>query len=425
MSQSTSSAAGLHLDPCDLESLEGHCGPGAQLAARLVVALGRIFGARDLVPVSSVQVAGVSYRNLGEAGLGFLSEWADKGASVRVSNTLNPAGMDLVAWREHGIPAGFAARQLAVIAAYRRLGVTPTCTCTPYLVGNVPRFGQHLAWSESSALAFANSVLGARTNREGGPSALAAAILGKTARYGLHLDEQRRATVVVDVTCRLSSPANFGALGYLVGQLSRDGVPYLRLRHGPEGLASHDHLLESPYLPHLKALGAAMAASGAVGLYHIAGVTPEARRRSDLVPAGTARAVLDDLSPAYDALNTASGDVDLVSIGCPHASLPELARLAGLLRGRRVRAELWVTSARATLEQARQRGLWEPLVQAGARLMADTCLVVAPMAHFGYRVLATNSAKMAIYAPGHCGLATYFGSLEACVEAAVTGKWGV
>ncbi len=413
----------LSLSRLTCDYLAGAYGEGARLAAQLVTALGRIYGAEDLVPVASVQVAGVSYRNLGAAGLDFLREWAAKGAVARVPSTLNPAGMDLVAWREHGIPEEFARQQLAVIDAYRCLGVTTSCTCTPYLVGNLPRYGEHLAWSESSAVAFANSILGARTNREGGPGALAAAILGQTARYGLHLDAGRRATLVVDVTCPVRSPADFGALGYLVGRLAGEGVPLLRLRVGAEDLAARDDLVQSPYLDHLKALGAAMAASGAVGLYHIADVTPEVRRRDDLVAPGAARVVLEDLAPGYAALNTAAADIDLVSIGCPHASIEELAEVAEQLRGRRVRAELWITSARATLEEAWRRGIGEALAASGAHLMADTCLVVAPMAHFRYRVLATNSAKMATYAPGHCGLSTRFGPVEACVEAAVTGRW--
>ena len=411
------------LEEGDRLALAGAHGEGLRLAARLVVALARVFGAGDLVPVGSAQVAGVSYRNLGQAGLEFLRDWAAQGATARVRAGLNPAGMDLVAWREHGIPEEFARGQLAVIEAYRRLGVTPACTCTPYLVGNVPGRDEHLAWSESSAVAFANSVLGARTNREGGPGALAAAILGKTARYGLHLDEGRWATLVVDVTCPVRTPADMGALGYLVGRLAGDGVPLLRLHSGPERLYDQADLRQSPCLAHLKALGAALGASGAVGLYHIAGVTPEARERPDLVAPGAARYVLQDLRPGYAALNTAGPAVDLVSIGCPHASLDELAELAGLLQGRHVKTALWITTARPVLEEARRRGLAQPLEEAGARLMADTCLVVAPMAHFPYRALATDSAKMAIYAPAHCGLATHFGGLEACVEAAVTGFW--
>ncbi len=412
----------LVLAAAELDALAGVHGEGTRLAAQLVTALGRIYGARDLVPVASVQVAGVSYRNLGPAGLAFLRDWADRGGRTCVPSLLNPAGMDLQCWCEHGIPEEFGRRQLEVIEAYRRLGVEASCTCTPYLVGNVPHFGEHVAWSESSAVAFANSVLGARTNREGGPSALAAAILGKTARYGLHLDEGRVPTLTVDVTCPLRSVADFGALGYLVGRLVGDGVPLLRLLAGPEPLHFGD-LLTSAYLPHLKALGAAMAASGAVALYHIEGVTPEACRRQDPIVPAAARAEVADLGPGYAALNSAGSEIDLVSIGCPHASLAEIAQIAEQLQERRVRAALWVTTARATLEEARRRGLAQRLERAGVRLMADTCLVVAPMAYLGLRTVATNSAKLATYAPGHCGLQTRFGSLAKCIEAAVTGRW--
>jgi predicted aconitase len=243
----------LRLSTAEQAMLSGELGPGVRKAMEIVVALGRIYGARRLVEVGSVQVAGVSYRNLGEAGLEFLSDWADQGVQVRVPTTLNPAGMDLRAWREMGFSETFAQRQLAVIEAFERFGVRTTCTCTPYLVGNVPRPGEHVAWAESSAVSYANSVLGARTNREGGPSALAAAITGRTAAYGLHLDEDRRATLRVDVQCPVCTISDYGALGYLVGKAAGNRVPYF------VGL-------ENAQPDRLKALGAAMAASGAVAL---------------------------------------------------------------------------------------------------------------------------------------------------------------
>ncbi|MGQ9683251.1 MAG: aconitase X [Anaerolineae bacterium] len=414
---------GLSLNVCEQHALDGRLGRGRQLAAQLVTALGTIYGAHDLVPVASAQIAGVSYRNLGRAGLEFLSEWAQGGAAVTVPSTLNPAGMDLENWREHGIHEDFARAQQVVIRAYEAFGVLPTCTCTPYLIGNRPRLGDHVAWSESSAVAFANSVLGARTNREGGPAALAAAILGKTARYGLHLDEERRPALVVDVDCRLETAADWGALGYLVGRMAGDRVPLLRLHRPPPGLNEASDLLVSPYLEHLKALGAAAGSAGAVGLYHIEGVTPEARRGGVRCIEGAEQATIEDLRPAYEALNAGDDTVDLVSVGCPHACLAELVDLVRLLRGRQVRTAFWVTSSRDVLDRARAEGLAQVLEAAGIRLMADTCLVVAPMQSFGYRTLATNSAKMAVYAPGHCGLVTRFGSLEQCVSAALFGRW--
>jgi predicted aconitase len=275
-------AADLELTAEERSMLAGDAGPGVQRAMEIVVALGRIYGAADLVPVASAQVSGVSYKNLGEAGLQFLEEWAAQGARARVPATLNPAGMDLESWRELGFEEEFARRQAAVVAAYVALGVEPAATCAPYLAGRQPDRGEHLAWAESSAVSYANSVLGARTNREGGPSALAAAIAGRTARYGLHLDNGRQATAVVDVRCPLRSEADLGALGFLIGRQVGSGVPLLR-GVGHEGLA-------------LRSLGAAMAASGAVALFHVEGVTPEAQDRPPLARGAQVFAV-DDLAP--------------------------------------------------------------------------------------------------------------------------------
>ena len=160
--------------------LEGEYGEVMERSLRLLVKLGEIYGADRMIPVSSVQVAGVSYKSIGDPGLEFLEDLAAGGTRVRVLTTLNPAGMDLIDWRKLGVPLDFAAKQLKIIEAFRRMGAAMTITCTPYLAGNLPRFAEHIAWSESSAVSFANSVIGARTNREGGPSALAAAICGVT-----------------------------------------------------------------------------------------------------------------------------------------------------------------------------------------------------------------------------------------------------
>ncbi len=384
---------GLELSIEEQALLAGDYGPGARKAMEIVTTLGKIYGARRLVPVGSVQVAGVSYRNLGEAGLEFLRQWADQGAQVRVPTTLNPAGMDLRAWQELGFSEPFARRQVAVIRAYRQLGVRTTCTCTPYLVGNAPRMGEHVAWAESSAVSYANSVLGARTNREGGPGALAAAIVGRTAAYGLHLDENRRATLRVVVRCPVRTPSDFGALGYLVGKAARNRVPYF------VGLE-----VESPDVA-LKALGAAMAASGAVALYHVAGVTPEADQPRILAPDhGTL--VVDDLRPGYTALNSDVYEIDLVWFGCPHADLEEIREVVRLLAGRRVRTALWITTAREVRVQAETEGLVTAVEASGGQVVADMCTVVAPMQELSFRTLATPSAKGATYALPHAGLRT-------------------
>jgi predicted aconitase len=380
----------------------------------ILTALGKIYGAEDLVPISSVQVAGVSYKNLGDAGLEFLAEWAAQGARVCVPTTLNPAGLDLARWQDLGFAPDFAERQACVIQAFAAMGIRTTCTCTPYFVGNLPAFGDHIAWAESSAVSFANSVLGARTNREGGPSALAAAICGRTPRYGLHLSDKRRAQMVVEVRCPVRSSADFGALGTLVGRVARNRVPYFR------GLDVSE--LETS-IDLLKALGAAMAASGAVALYHIEDLTPEAGGANLLVP-GSETLVIQGLAEGYTLLgNDEDGKIDLVWIGCPHASLDELANVIELLAGRQVRAVLWVTMAREKREEAQKAGLVAGLETLGGRVVADTCLVVAPVRDLGFRRMATPSGKGAYYAPSHSGLAVHYGPLEACVEAAVSGRW--
>jgi predicted aconitase len=421
--------------------LAGEHGPGVQKAMEIVTALGRIYGAEQLVPVSSVQVAGVSYKNLGQAGLEFLTEWAEQGARVRVPTTLNPAGMDLTRWQALGFDETFAQRQTAVVEAFARMGVTTTCTCTPYLVGNRPQLGEHVAWAESSAVSFANSVLGARTNREGGPSALAAAISGRTAAYGLHLEQNRRATLRVEVRCPVVSSADFGALGYLVAQAARNRVPFF------EGLEVGDTCtcrrrckcweLGTGGWDEFKALGAAMAASGAVALYHVADVTPEAATGADVLAPDAERLVIRDLSPGYAALespipNTQSPipnlqypipTIDLVWIGCPHASLAEIEQVVALLAGRRVRSALWITVASDVRKQAATRGLVAAVEACGGQIVADTCVVVAPVRELGFRSMATPSGKGAYYGPGHAGLAVRYGSLAQCIEAAVEGRW--
>lgn len=406
----------LELSAAEQAMLGGEQGPAVQKAIEIVVALARIYGARRLVPVTSVQVAGVSYKNLGEAGLAFLREWAALGAQVRVPTTLNPAGIDLARWQTLGFSPTFAQQQQAVIETYAMMGITLTCTCTPYLIAGRPGYGEHVAWAESSAVSFANAVLGARTNREGGPSALAAAISGRTAAYGLHLDANRLANDRVEVRCPLRTTSDWSALGYLVGRQVRDGVPCFFLPDDALDGGTADGALEDK----LKSLGAAMAASGAVALYHVDGLTPEARQM-DVVARGAQTLVVDDLQPGYALLNGTAIEIDLVSIGCPHASAAEIHAVAQAVAGRRLRAALWVTTARETREHLPAEV--ETIERAGGQVVADTCLVVAPVEELGFQTMATNSAKMAFYTRSHSGLDVRFGTLTQCVEAAIGGRW--
>lgn len=377
--------------------LSGEEGHATKKSMEILVALGEIYGAKRLVPVSSVQVSGVSYKNLGNAGIEFLKELAEDGRA-RVKTTLNPAGMDLTNWQSLGIHEDFAQKQLEIIDAYRKLGLEISCTCTPYLAGNKPGFAEHIAWSESSAVVYANSVLGARTNREGGPSALAASLTGLTPLYGYHLAENRAPTLVVDVNVKLESAEDFAATGYFIGSVVKNGVPHFRG-------------IKEAGLEELKTLSAALASSGSVAMFHIEGVTPEAADN----PGGiqTISFTKHDLVEATAGLNDDSAP-DFVSVGCPHCSLGEMATISRLLNGRKVTREFWICCSREVKRQSDEMGYSRMIEDSGAKIACDTCMVVAPIEALGYKVVATNSAKACHYMR-NSGLRVRFLPLSRCV----------
>jgi predicted aconitase len=275
------------------------------------------------------------------------------------------------------------------------MGITKTCTCAPYFIGIRPKKGEHVAWAESSAVAFANSVLGARTNREGGPSALAAAICGVTPCYGLHLDENRVANLVVDVKCELKSVADFGALGSAVGKLVKTKYPAFK------GIMSATE-------EQLKVLGASMAATGSVPLFFIEKITPEWNVAGDAERITIGAAELEAERKAID-----SGlKPDLVTIGCPHASLKEIKEVAELVARRKPTCEFWVCTSRKMKEEADKLGYGRAISAAGGRVVADTCMVVCPLERMGYSVTGTNSGKAAAYLPNLCKQKVAFGDLE-------------
>ena len=385
--------------------LDGTRGPAVRRAMEILVALGEIYDAERLVPIRSAQLAGVSYANLGDAGLELLEAWARDGR-VACPATLNPAGMDLVAWRAQGIPEKFAERQLRIVRAYETMGVRVSCTCTPYLVGNRPAPGEHLAWSESSAVTFANAVLGARTNREGGPSALAAALVGRTPAYGLHLDAARRPQVRVRVEAPLDSAADWGALGVAVGLRAPDRVPWIE---GPP----------PPQEESLMALAAALPTFGGTPVFHLAGATPEADRWPP--PADGFVVGRREIEDAYARLDDGADGIDLVYLGCPHATPETLRRLARRLEGRRVRVPLWIAAAREVLERAEADGTAAAIRAAGGTPVADTCFVVAPL-RGRFRRVVTDSAKGCFYARGANAMQVRLAPFDACLEAALHGR---
>jgi len=317
-------------------------------------------------------------------------------------------------------PESSIAAQDDAEAFFSDRGVTVLATCTPYQVGNLPVRGEHCAWMESSAVVYCNSVLGARTNCEGSASTGAAALTGRIPYWGNHVPENRAATHVVRADVPVASFQEWGMLGYFVGEQVQEARPAVIGELG------------QPDLADLKHFGAATATSGGVELYHLPGITPEAPTleaaflgdavpRDEIVYDRAARRAV------YDALNAqgSSEDVDFILLGCPHASLDQLAEIARLLDGKRLHqdTELWVMTPRALRSVADRSGYTRAITAAGGRVLTDSCPAMSRAAPPGTRVFATDSAKQAHYLPAILGIEAWFGTLEECVDAAVTGRW--
>jgi len=385
----------MQLDRDDEKILAGEQGETKQKMLELLVALGKVFGAERLVPIKSAQVSGASYKTIGKYGL----EWLNSlDAKAVVPAVLNPIGMPRTRWQEMGVDAVFAKNQEAVVAAYARLGIALECTCTPYYLRETS-YGDHLAWSESSAVSYSNSVIGARTNREGGPGALAAALVGKTPCYGLHLGKNRKPHVVIDVrgATRDWTVADYGALGYHAGKLVGNRIPYFT------GIR--------PERDQLKALGAAMAATGAVALYHVGDITPEAQKiRFDVKGLEKIPVERNEIAAIFKKF-----PVEAVALGCPHCSPEELGTLARLLAGKRVTKPLYVFASQGVIDA--NRNAVDTIEKSGAKVYADTCMVVSPVME-QYAGIMVNSGKALAYVPDMCGGVARIGTTEECVRVA-------
>lgn len=378
---------------------DGEYGETIRKSMDILVALGDIYGASKLVDITSAQVSGVSYKTIGEAGLEYLQDLAKDGSGKATINaSLNPPGTDLDNWKELGFPEYFAVKQNEIVDAYADLGIAKTCTCTPYLVGNVPRFRDHVSWSESSAVAYVNSVIGARTNREGGPAALAAAIVGKTPLYGFHLDENRKANLVVNVSAELKG-VDYGALGYIIGKVVGGGVPYFKLQNTPNN-------------NNLKTLGAALASSGSVALYHVEDVTPEYGANSVEEIEDIMFITDKEIAETRQNLTTTDKEIDLVCLGCPHASLEEIKEVAQVVQGKTIKNKLWICTSVSVKATADRMGYTKIIEAAGGNIVCDTCMVVAPIEEMGFEVIGVNSAKAANYVPSMCGLDVVYDDVE-------------
>ena len=409
----------LELTDEEQQLLDGGAGEAARLAMRMVVSLARMVGAQRLLEVTQAHIDSCLYH--GRAGLDFAQRLADAGGRVRVPTTLNVSSLDL---RHPDIVLLDGAERdesRALMDAYVAMGCRPTWTCAPYQLSSRPGLGEHVAWGESNAIVFANSVLGARTERYGDFIDICAALTGRVPDAGLHHDEPRRGRVLFDASRLPDSlredPVLFPLVGHAVGARTGTRVPVIDGL--PAGATEDD----------CKALGAGAASSGGVALFHAVGITPEAPTRAAAFqgrePEEVVPITLAMLREARDDLTTTdTTELAAVSVGTPHFSLAEFDRLVQLFRSAPAPSQVpfYVSTGRDIWDEVVRRGLGAGLSDVGVQVVTDTCTYITPILDVGPGAVMTDSAKWAYYAPGNIGVETVFASLAECVESAARGR---
>lgn len=408
--------AGMEISQTDTRFLAGADGEAARVALEIILRTAQLEGATRLVDVDMAHIDGCFYQ--GPGGLAFVERLLDLGAKVRVPATMNALCVDRKEWRAQGVSESLGLASDALAEAYLQMGVRASYTCAPYLLPDPPKYGQQIAWGESNAVVFANSVLGAKTLKYPDYLDILVAITGRAPLADCHVDEKRRATLRIDLPKPSDADdAYFATLGYLVGKLSPNDIPLIT---GLEGVQiSHDAL---------KTFGAAFATTSAAAMFHILGITPEAATLEQAGnPLRRVTVSMDDLRDTWRELNTAtSPGVDLVSLGNPHFSATEIASLAHLCRARRKAAgvALVVTCGREVFAQAEAAGDVATIKAFGGIFLNDTCwcLIAEPIVSAKMHQIATNSGKYAHYGPAAVGKAFHLASLERCVDAACSGE---
>ncbi|MEO5324544.1 aconitase X [Mesorhizobium sp. CC13] len=402
----------LELTEADRAMLDGRDGVAVQQAMRIIVAMAAQQGARGLVDVTQAHIDGCIYAS--PANLTFAEKMAEMGARVRVPTTMNAISVDRANWQAQRIPHDFGDPAARLADAYVRMGCKPTFTCSPYLLDSAPGKGEAIAWAESNAVIFANTVLGARTAKHPDFLDLCIAVTGRAPLSGVYLDIHRKARRVIDVELPAAVDDAFWPLiGYLAGKAAPDRIPLLR------GLAA-----AKPSRDDLKALCAAFGTTSAAPMLHIEGVTPEAEgaAAADADRVAITRA---DMRAAWKTLNAGPEEVELVAIGSPHASLDECRDLAEVLagRGRKADVAVIVTAGNQVISDARADGTLARLEACGVQVLPDLCWcsISEPLFPTRTRAVMTNSGKYAHYGPGLSGRAVRFGNLADCVTAALTG----
>jgi len=396
------------------QSLQGEQGEAMQLAMSVLVKLGEMYGADRMIRIENVHVDASSYYGISDAGMEFVEKLAEMRATYKVPTTLCISSIDFERYAEFDVAQECVEKQLRIAKAHSTMGAIPSWTCAPYQCDSPVQFGQNIAWGESNAIAFVNSVIGARTIRCADFVDICAAITGLMPQFGLYLDDQRKGSVIVKLEgldTRQFTSADYAALGYYVGGVADARVPVLQ---GVSKSVSADQL---------KAFSAAVSTSGSIGLFHMYEITPEAKNLNEVFggekPSETLVFGKSELSEVRNNLATQDGaDPEIAILGCPHYSIEELTETAQLLKNRIVLADkqLWIFTNKCGKQTAKQMGILEKISESGAKVICDTCFLLFPTPAWELGSIATDSAKMAHYAPGLGDFRVSFLDKEQCIE---------
>jgi predicted aconitase len=412
----------INLSEKDQQMLDGKHGEAARLALSIILRMAKVLEASELMDITQAHIDGCGL--MSEASLDFAESMAKLGGKVSVPTTLNMIPLDLRNWRDQGVPEEFAHKAMRMAQAYLDMGCMPTWTCAPYQGYLTPRFGQQIAWGESNAIAYANSVLGARTNRYADFFDLCAAITGRVPKQGFHLKENRKGQILfrlVDIPERVFLQDIFYAvLGHYIGAIAQQRVPVVE---GLHAAVSSDQF---------KAFGAAAASAGAVGLYHIVGSTPEATTLEEAFQGSAPEQIIDVhlayLQAALEDLSTSpeSGQkLEAVILGCPHFSYDEFNQMARWIEAEQAclhpGVRLIVLTSRMSYSLIEGSHILETIIRFGAQIVFDTCAFHSPIVSSGAKVIMTNSGKCAYYGPGELNAEIFFASLEDCLRSAKAG----
>ena len=410
----------MRLNDDERAMLAGERGEAVRRAIALQIKVGDFFGAADFVPIDSAHMM-AEIESMGEPCLAWVEEMADLGGQAVVPTTSNPRSVDVALWEALGQDERQVQLELRLTRALQRLGIMTLDTCINYQTVSPPRFAEHVAWGDTGTVIFANAVAGARSNFEGGPVALAAALTGRTARYGYHLPEQRLGTALIEVRDQPTCTSDWGALGCWIGRQVSDywQVPVIT---GVE---------VQPTVDQLKQLGACLASYGSLAMFHLVGVTPEARTVEEAFgghqPARRLTLEAGDLRRTYQGFQAERSRPDVVAFTAPQLSIVELRDLAGLLSGRSVHPDvrLLITTNYQNRAAADRLGYAQTIEAAGGLLLSGACFYLMTARELaekhGWRTIVTDSAKLANIIPGY-GYNSVFRPTEVCVEAAVRGE---